>query len=272
MTSLASETLSVPLQRRSEIDRRPGLEFRQQREIHGLRWRRVDLWRGTADVAARGRRQRANQRGKLHCLAAQAHREPDMDRGGDNRRAERHHPDRHDEALRLVGCGHALPVWRQRRAFGVGIAQETCRCHANRIERPVAGPAGHAILAAKAERHAMVLQFQHFAIAVGMTLQFVETCEELRAGIDVAAQHDHERLSRPGAGAAPGRVQGKIVEQAPPPARPPGRPAPARSRPPWSRRGPAPVLRAAWCAALPGSPAAVRFQVRVRTRARPRRR
>ena len=47
--------------------------------------------------------------------------------GGDNRRAERHHPDRNDEALRLIGGDHALPVWRQRRAFGVGVAQEACR-------------------------------------------------------------------------------------------------------------------------------------------------
>jgi len=59
----------------------------------------------------------------------------------------------------------------------------------------------------------VILQLQHFAVAVGMALEIFEAGKELRAGIDVAAQHHHQRLARPGAGAAPRRVQRQVIEQ-----------------------------------------------------------
>ncbi|MGY3332425.1 hypothetical protein ACVILI_005442 [Mesorhizobium sp. USDA 4775] len=151
--------------------------------------------------------------GEFDRLAAQAHRQTDISDGGDDNRGKCHHPDRNDEALRLVGSDHAFPVRRQRRVLGVGIAQEARGCHTHGIERAVAGAAGHPVLAAEAERQAVILKLKHLAVAVGMALQLVKAGEKLGAGIDVATQHDHQRLARPGAGAAPRRVQREVVEQ-----------------------------------------------------------
>ncbi len=131
----------------------------------------------------------------------------------EHRRANGHHPYRNGEARRLVGRQDAFPVGRERRVFGVGIAQEARRRHAHRVQRTIARATRHAVFAAKTQRHAKVLQFEQFAVAVGVPLEFFEAGEELRAGVDVAAQHDDEGLTRPCAGAAPWCVQRKVVKQ-----------------------------------------------------------